>query len=159
LVSTHLPRPRTTLFPYTTLFRSCEDADETAALLRRVGDALFVVEAADVRNGVVCDRELDVRILRRILLHRVAEQEAGGDHDLRVVLNHSGVVVRLVVARRVRDDSECLALELLRRPLETGELGLVEPVVVEAGDVAHERRPVTRFLCVPRLRTAKRGAD
>src|SRR6476646_1601842 len=135
-----------------------EDADEAAALLRRVGDALFILEPADVAHGIVGDRELGVRILLCVLLHRRTEQETGGDDDLRAVV-HRSVVVRLIVARGVRHDRECRPAELLRRLLEPLQLVLVEPVVIEACDVAHERGLVAGLLRRVRLRAAKRAAD
>src|SRR5215472_4462658 len=77
-----------------------QNADETADFLRRVGDADLVLVATDGADRIVGDRELDVRVLLRVLLHRVAEQEAGGDDQVGSSVNGC-VVVREVVARRM----------------------------------------------------------
>ena len=75
-----------TLWPIFLAIFAARTPTRQPRLLRRVGDALFVLEPADVADGIVGDRELGVRILLRVLLHRRAEQEAGGDDDLRAVL-------------------------------------------------------------------------
>src|SRR5262245_26230024 len=135
-----------------------EHTDETRGLLRGVGDPFLVLEPADGCNPVVGDRELDVRVLRGERLDRVAKQEAGGDDEL-VAVVHSLLVVRLVVARRVRDVGIRDAVDRARSRLEALELILVESVVVEAGDVAHQRRLVTGLLRCGRLGAAERAAD
>ena len=93
-----------------------EHADEAARLLSRVGDSLLVREAADRCHGIVGDRELDVRILLRERLHRVAEQEAGRD-DVLVSVGHSMLEVRLVVTRGMRVVRIRLSVNRLRRCL------------------------------------------
>src|SRR3954452_15804090 len=107
-----------------------KDTDQAAALLSGVGDALLVREAADVCDRVVGDRELDVRVLRRELLHRALEHEARGDDEL-VAVVHSLLEVRLVVARRMRVVRIRLPVNRLRCRLESQDLVLVESVVVE----------------------------
>src|SRR5579864_1589525 len=74
-----------------------EHADEAAALLRGVGDSLLVLVSAYGGDGIVGDREIDVRILLGVLLHRVAQQESGSDDEVGSVVDRR-VVVRLVVA-------------------------------------------------------------
>jgi hypothetical protein len=71
---------------------------------------------------------------------RVGQQEAGGD-DRVVALAGDRREVRDVVVRRVRLDRAGLHAELGLGQLQPGELVLVEPLVVEAADVADERGP------------------
>src|SRR5436190_2528394 len=107
-----------------------KDTDQAAALLSGVGDALLVREAADVCDRVVGDRELDLRVLRRELLHRALEQEARGDDEL-VAVVYSLLEVRLVVARGMRVVRIRLAVNRLRGCLQSPDLVFVESVVVE----------------------------
>src|SRR6266480_4705048 len=107
-----------------------KDTHQAAALLSGVGDALLVRESADVCDSVVGDRELDLRILRRELLHRALEQEARGDDEL-VAVVYSLLEVRLVVARGMRVVRKRLAVNRLRGCLQSPDLVFVGSVVVE----------------------------
>ena len=135
-----------------------EHADEPASLLRRVGDARLVLVPADRAHRIVRDCELDVRVLMRVRLHRVAEKVARRDDELSAVVHRLGVV-RLIVAFSMRDVRKRGSVDGFRRRLQTLELVLVEPVVVEAGDVAHERRLVALLCGGRRLGAAERRAD
>src|SRR5204863_4451078 len=64
-------------------------------------------------------------------------QEPGGHHDVRTPAD-GGREVRDVVARVVGLNGQDLDLQGLLRPVQTSQLRLVEALVVEAADVAHQ---------------------
>ena len=119
-----------------------EIADEAARLVRGVDEALDVLDALRLRevgalDRVVGDREVDVRELRRDLRERRREQVSGRRDDVRTVVDR-GHHVRQVVRARVRLQRDRLHAELGLRPVETGQLVLVEALVVELADVADQ---------------------
>src|SRR3989449_4915125 len=76
--------PRSTLFPYTTLFRSCEHPDEAMAAFRTLGDVIVKPLFGSMGLGMVrvSDEEMAFRVFRTLeTLRSVYYLQRAIDHD------------------------------------------------------------------------------
>src|SRR3989449_4128281 len=69
--------PRSTLFPYTTLFRSCEHPDEAMAAFRTLGDVIVKPLFGSMGLGMVrvSDEEMAFRVFRTLETLRSVRSE------------------------------------------------------------------------------------
>src|SRR2546422_7606906 len=133
--------PRSTLFPYTTLFRSAREALDHGAADRRgvergaAGDEYDALEGAD-RGGV----EVHVGQDDGARLRRQAAPERVGDRAWLLVdlLEHEVAVAALLRHDRVPQDTHRLALHGLvveRRQLDSPRGGPPPPLFLRGHDV------------------------
>src|SRR5512133_3228388 len=113
-------------------------ADEVAVLLGGVRQAFDVrVLPLEGFDPLIGDRELRVRELICHVLGRIRQQEASRDDDVVATSCQRGHV-RQVITRRPGLDRSVRDLQDPRRPLHSGQLVLVEALVVETADVTDQ---------------------
>src|SRR5260221_7024339 len=95
--------PRSTLFPYTTLFRSGDEADHHGA-------AAALVHGADAKTPHAAQRHAQVELARFVQLlqalgrHDLGQQAARSEEHTSELQSHSDLVCRLLLEKKQTTD-------------------------------------------------------